>query len=125
MNGVLIFFEKLFIYLKIANGMMFLGSKGILHLDLATRNILLTSPEEIAKISDFGLSKFETELSPDCMEDRGKRHNFACKFSFAVSIFVFLYFLVPFLFCFCFSVFCKSADSELALWSVATLRGVS
>ena len=37
--------------------MRHLQSCGVVHLDLAARNILLTHPEELAKISDFGLSK--------------------------------------------------------------------
>ena len=50
--------------------MHFLGEKGILHLDLATRNILLTHPHEVAKISDFGLSRFQSEVqSPDFGEE--------------------------------------------------------
>lgn len=52
--------------------MHFIGEKGILHLDLATRNILLTHPSEVAKISDFGLSKFVDELSDDCFENKGQ-----------------------------------------------------
>lgn len=51
--------------------MEFLGQQQILHLDLATRNILLTHPHEIAKISDFGLSKHVDELSMDCFENKG------------------------------------------------------
>ncbi len=45
--------------------MKFISDKGILHLDLATRNVLLTHPNEIAKISDFGLSKCVDEIDPD------------------------------------------------------------
>ncbi len=45
--------------------MHFISDKGILHLDLATRNVLLTHPHEVAKISDFGLSKFMSEIEPD------------------------------------------------------------
>lgn len=41
---------------EIANGMEYLARKRIVHADLATRNVLLTS-EKIAKISDFGLSR--------------------------------------------------------------------
>ncbi|XP_035715605.1 insulin-like peptide receptor [Folsomia candida] len=41
---------------EIADGMDYLISKNLLHIDLATRNILL-STEQTAKISDFGLSK--------------------------------------------------------------------
>ncbi len=45
--------------------MHFISEKGILHLDLATRNVLLTHPHEVEKISDFGLSKFMSEIEPD------------------------------------------------------------
>lgn len=41
---------------EIVNGMEFLASKRVVHADLATRNVLLTS-EKQAKISDFGLSR--------------------------------------------------------------------
>ncbi len=51
--------------LQIASAMHFISDKGILHLDLATRNVLLTHPHEVAKISDFGLSKFMSEIEPD------------------------------------------------------------
>ena len=37
--------------------MKWLQERGVVHLDLAPRNILLTHPDEIAKISDFGLSR--------------------------------------------------------------------
>jgi len=40
----------------IASGMQFLSSNGILHIDLAARNILLTH-SLVAKIGDFGLSR--------------------------------------------------------------------
>ena len=42
---------------QICDGMVWLQGKGVVHMDLATRNILLTNPDELAKISDFGLSK--------------------------------------------------------------------
>ena len=54
---------------QIAAGMQFLGEKGILHRDLATRNILLTHPQEVAKISDFGLSRFQSELESDDFQE--------------------------------------------------------
>ena len=37
--------------------MNWLQERRIVHMDLATRNILLTNPDELAKISDFGLSR--------------------------------------------------------------------
>jgi len=40
----------------IARGMEFLSSNGILHIDLAARNILLTQAL-VAKIGDFGLAR--------------------------------------------------------------------
>ena len=43
--------------LQIADGMDYLQRKGIVHMDLATRNVLLTHPDELAKVSDFGLSR--------------------------------------------------------------------
>ena len=57
---------------QIANGMHFISSKGIVHLDLATRNILLTHPTEIAKISDFGLSSFQSEIIQGDSRVKGK-----------------------------------------------------
>ena len=45
---------------QVASGMTHLKYHGIVHLDLAARNILLTHPGEVAKISDFGLAKFQT-----------------------------------------------------------------
>ena len=44
----------------VASGMEYLVSKGILHRDLASRNVLLTQadgPPWTAKVSDFGLSR--------------------------------------------------------------------
>ncbi len=43
--------------------MLHLKRNDIVHLDLAARNILLTHPTEIAKISDFGLAQFQDESS--------------------------------------------------------------
>ena len=43
--------------LQIADAMDYLQKKGIVHMDLATRNVLLTHPDNIVKISDFGLSR--------------------------------------------------------------------
>ncbi|XP_019625390.1 PREDICTED: fibroblast growth factor receptor 2-like [Branchiostoma belcheri] len=40
----------------VAKGMSFLSSKNILHRDLATRNVLVSS-DRICKVSDFGLSR--------------------------------------------------------------------
>ena len=42
---------------QICDGMVWLQEKGVVHMDLAARNILLTNPDELAKISDFGLSR--------------------------------------------------------------------
>ena len=43
---------------QIATGMRHIAAQGIVHLDLATRNILLTHPDELVKIADFGLSRY-------------------------------------------------------------------
>ncbi len=64
---------------QIASAMHFISEKGILHLDLATRNVLLTHPHEVAKISDFGLSKFMSEIEPD--EKFGSRGEEKYKFN--------------------------------------------
>ena len=37
--------------------MKWIQDKGIAHMDLATRNILLTHPDELVKIADFGLAR--------------------------------------------------------------------
>lgn len=54
--------HKLNIGIQIAEGMKFLHSCNIIHMDLAPRNILLTSEENpICKISDFGFSQIVDE----------------------------------------------------------------
>ena len=45
---------------QIAKGMDFISSKGIVHCDLAARNILIAQGK-LLKIADFGLSCFHTE----------------------------------------------------------------
>lgn len=39
---------------QLAGAMVYLGSRGLVHRDLATRNLLLVSPHTI-KVADFGL----------------------------------------------------------------------
>lgn len=41
---------------QVACGMSYLASRGVLHADLAARNILLCS-DKVVKICDFGLSR--------------------------------------------------------------------
>ena len=47
--------------LGLAYGLEYLQQLGILHLDLKSKNILINNNPEIAKLSDFGLSKVLTE----------------------------------------------------------------
>lgn len=51
--------KQLFLYAhNIIDGMEYLRQKGIIHRDLAARNILVAN-EELVKISDFGLARYE------------------------------------------------------------------
>ena len=47
--------------LGLAYGLEYLQQLGILHLDLKSKNVLINNNPEIAKLSDFGLSKVVTE----------------------------------------------------------------
>jgi serine/threonine protein kinase len=47
----------------IVNGMIYLHDRNILHLDLKSLNILLSRNKDLAKITDFGLSKISTITS--------------------------------------------------------------
>lgn len=51
---------------QIAKGMEYVASKGIIHRDLASRNILL-SKDKICKVADFG---FARRVSDDCAYER-------------------------------------------------------
>lgn len=52
---ILVYFNLLFV-LKVALAMQYLASKNLVHRDLAARNVLLVS-EDLAKVSDFGMSR--------------------------------------------------------------------
>ena len=54
--------KRISIALEISQGLAFLHSKGILHRDLKSHNILLDKNEN-AKITDFGLAKVKLEIS--------------------------------------------------------------
>ena len=54
-NAILIKIVK-FIKSNICDGMSYLEEKGIVHRDLAASNVLV-SKDDVAKVSDFGLSK--------------------------------------------------------------------
>ena len=45
--------------------MVWLQERRVVHMDLATRNILLTNPDELAKITDFGLSRIIQRNEPE------------------------------------------------------------
>lgn len=47
---------------QICRGMAYITSLGVIHRDLATRNVLLTS-EMTAKICDFGMAREESEYT--------------------------------------------------------------
>jgi len=53
--------EVIDIFKQIVEGMDHIHSRGIIHRDISLGNILMTS-ENIVKISDFGLAKFENEV---------------------------------------------------------------
>ena len=44
--------------------MEYLASKGLVHFDLAARNILLQDPEKDASIADFGLTQSVSDGFP-------------------------------------------------------------
>lgn len=48
--------EKLRFCIESASGMAYISRCGVLHRDVAARNVLLTLPERTVKISDFGRS---------------------------------------------------------------------
>ena len=60
--------------------MKWIQDKGIAHMDLATRNILLTHPDELAKIADFGLARNINNNEPSSRV--GKCSFFTPKFLF-------------------------------------------
>jgi tRNA A-37 threonylcarbamoyl transferase component Bud32 len=44
----------------------------MVHFDLATRNVLLTHPNEDCKISDFGMARYISEITDDTFEGKGR-----------------------------------------------------
>jgi serine/threonine protein kinase len=56
---------------QIASAMQYLSSMQLVHRDLAARNVLLAS-EDIAKVSDFGMSRKMNENSYYYTKTQGK-----------------------------------------------------
>ena len=79
---------KISIISQIANGLVYLHGHGIIHCGIIPANIMLTVPECIAKISDYGnsLVKSISEVSEDFHMDQSKRCDYLPPEAFAGQI---------------------------------------
>ncbi|KAL3311177.1 hypothetical protein Ciccas_010244 [Cichlidogyrus casuarinus] len=66
--------KELYLYdilLQIAQGMIYISSKNLVHHDLRAQNILVNRSRDV-KIADFGLTKYATTANQDEQQNRGK-----------------------------------------------------